>query len=65
MIALLAADSVHYFLDDTTNRILDAKPIIKKQRNSHKSAERTGVYTSGVIATLASGKKVTRIKGVN
>jgi hypothetical protein len=46
MIALLAADFVHYSLDDTTNRILDAKPIIKKQRNSHKSTERKGVYTS-------------------
>jgi len=38
---------------------LDAKPIIKKQRNSNKSTERKGVYTSGLIATLESGQKVT------
>ena len=31
-IMLLAANATHYYLDDTTNRILDAKPIIKKQR---------------------------------
>ena len=37
--------------DDTTNRIIDQEPIIKKQRNSDKTRLRTGVYTSGVIAT--------------
>ena len=55
----LAADAAHYYLDDTTNRILDAKPIIKKQRNSTKSKERTGVYTSGLIARLNTGQQVT------
>ena len=58
-IMLLAANATHYYLDDTTNRILDAKPIIKKQRNSHKSKERKGVYTSGLIATLETGQKIT------
>ncbi len=58
-LVLLAANATHYYLDDTTNRILDAKPIIKKQRNSHKSKERKGVYTSGLIATLDTGQKVT------
>ena len=47
----LAADALHYYLDDTTHRILDAKPIEKKARNSDKIKMRSGVYTSGVIAT--------------
>ncbi|AQS36624.1 Transposase IS66 family [Shewanella psychrophila] len=47
----LAADAVHYYLDDTTHRILDAKPIEKKARNSDKMKSRCGVYTSGIIAT--------------
>jgi hypothetical protein len=47
----LAANGEHYYLDDTTNRILDAKPIEKTVRNSNKTRMRSGVYTSGVIAT--------------
>ncbi len=55
---LLAADAAHYYLDDTTNRILDIKPIIKKQRNSNKKKERSGVYTSGLIARLDTGQQI-------
>lgn len=47
----LAANGFHDYIDDTTNRILDAKPIEKPVRNSDKMRTRTGVYTSGVIAT--------------
>ena len=54
----LAADAKHYYLDDTTNRILDAKPIEKKARNSDKMRTRTGVYTSGVIATIADNRQI-------
>lgn len=54
----LASDAKHYYLDDTTNRILDAKPIEKKVRNSDKTRTRTGVYTSGVIATLADNRDI-------
>jgi len=54
----LAADGKHYYLDDTTNRILDAKPIEKKARNSDKMRTRTGVYTSGVIATIADNRQI-------
>jgi len=54
----LASDAKHYYLDDTTNRILDAKPVIKKARNSDKTRIRTGVYTSGVIATLADNREI-------
>ena len=48
-----AADAKHYYMDDTTHRILDQKPIMKKQRNGKKERLRSGVYTSGVIATSA------------
>ena len=54
----LAADAVHYHLDDTTHRILDQRPIEKPQRNGNKTRLRSGVYTSGVIATLSSGHPV-------
>jgi hypothetical protein len=54
----LAADAQHYYLDDTTHRILDAKPIEKKVRNSNKTQLRTGVYTSGVIATTKASQSI-------
>jgi transposase len=54
----LAANAAHYYLDDTTHRILDAKPIEKKVRNSDKTRTRTGVYTSGVIATLSDNRHI-------
>lgn len=54
----LAADAVHYYLEDTTNRILDAKPIEKKMRNRDKTRTRSSGYTSGVIATLADNNHI-------
>ncbi|NRB65304.1 MAG: transposase, partial [Saprospiraceae bacterium] len=54
----IAANAKHYYLDDTTNRILDQKSIIKKQRNSDKTRLRTGVYTSGVIATTMDNQHI-------
>jgi transposase len=45
-------------LDDTTNRIIDQQPIIKKQRNSDKERIRKEVYTSGLIVTAESGKRI-------
>jgi transposase len=54
----LAADAVHYAIDDTTHRILDAKPIEKKMRNSDKTPLRSGVYTSGVIATTKANQHI-------
>jgi transposase len=54
----LAADAEHYYLDDTTHRILDAKPIEKKVRNSNKTQLRSGVYTSGVIATTRDNRHI-------
>ena len=54
----LAADANHYYLDDTTHRILDAKPIEKKVRNSDKMRLRSGVYSSGVIASLKNNHDI-------
>ncbi len=54
----LAADAKHFYMDDTTHRILDQKPIMKKQRNSQKEKLRTGVYTSGIIATIRENNKI-------
>jgi transposase len=47
-----AADAKHYHLDDTTHRILDQQPVMKKKRNSNKEQLRTGIYSSGIIARL-------------
>jgi len=54
----LAANGVHYYIDDTTHRILDAKPIEKPVRNSDKMRTQTGVYTSGVIATTQDAHSI-------
>ena len=54
----IAANAKHYYLDDTSNRILGQKPLIKKQRNSDKTRLRTGVYTSGVIATTLDDQHI-------
>ncbi|MCB1807991.1 MAG: IS66 family transposase [Candidatus Competibacteraceae bacterium] len=53
-----AAAAVHYHLDDTTNRILNQGPIQKPDRKTGQLKTRTGIYTSGVMATLASGDEI-------
>lgn len=53
----LAADAHHYHLDDTTHRIVDQKFVMKTGRDG-KTRERTGVYTSGVIATVADAHQI-------
>lgn len=45
----LAANADLFYLDDTTNRILDQKPRIKQSRDGHKRL-RSGIYTSSVLA---------------
>lgn len=49
----LAGNAILYFVDDTTNRILSQGPVNKPDRRTGKPKERSGIYTSGVIATLA------------
>lgn len=47
-----AADAGHIHIDDTTHRILSQSSIQKKKRGSDKLQTRTGVYASGLIATI-------------
>ena len=54
----LAADAVHYHIDDTSNRIVEQKPVVKKRRNSDKETLRSGIYSSGLIATLDTGQEI-------
>jgi hypothetical protein len=58
LVSGIAADAISYCIDDTTNRILNQKPIQKKQRNSNKERTRTGVYSSGLIAMTKDGHKI-------
>ena len=53
-----ASNARHYYIDDTTHRILDQAPIVKKQRNSDKERIRTGVYSSGMIAVTATEQHI-------
>lgn len=55
---LVAANAKHYCIDDTTHRILEQEPILKKQRNSDKKRLRTGIYTSGMIATTTEEQRI-------
>lgn len=55
---VFAANAEHYYLDDTSNRILDKVPIEKPQRNGTKTRERSGVYSSGVVANLKGGRSI-------
>ena len=48
----LASDATHFHLDDTTHRVLEQGPIEKKRRHSEKMQTRTGLYASGIIASL-------------
>lgn len=58
VLAQNAANAVHYYLDDTGNRILDQVPVEKPQRNSDKHRLRSGVYSSGLVASLADGHNI-------
>lgn len=52
------ANAQHFYLDDTSNHILDQKSIIKPQRKTGQPKKRTGTYTSGVIATTVAGHDI-------
>jgi len=54
----LAADAFSYQIDDTTNRILDAGKVMIPNRKTGKLTERSGVYTSGMIAETNDAKKI-------
>ena len=56
-LSTMAADAAHYYLDDTGNRILSQQAIVKTGRDG-KQRNRTGVYTSGLIATTQAQQHI-------
>ncbi|HET8706744.1 MAG TPA: IS66 family transposase, partial [Pseudomonadales bacterium] len=58
----LAADAKLLKMDDTTNKILDEKGFVFCKIDSKKNVARTGVYTSGIIATLQDDKTIVLFK---
>lgn len=54
----LSADAAHFHFDDTTHRILNQGTTEKPDRRTGRLKPRSGVYTSGLIATLDSGQQV-------
>lgn len=54
----LTAKARHYYVNDTKHRIQDQASVEKKVRGRDKTQLRTGVYTSGVITTLADGRDI-------
>lgn len=53
----VAADAALFYLDDTTNRILEQKPVMKKSRDGRERL-RSGIYTSAVLAITEDGKRL-------
>lgn len=53
-----AANCDHFYLDDTRHKIVDQKPIMKKRRGSTKEQLRTGIFSSGVLASTKVGKEI-------
>jgi transposase len=53
LLSTMAGRAHHYYIDDTTHKILDQKSILKKQRNGTKYRERSGIFCSGMIATVS------------
>jgi transposase len=54
----LAAQALHFNIDDTSNRIVTQQPVMKKRRNSDQETLRSGVYSSGLIASLETGQAI-------
>lgn len=57
LLAVAGKQALRFFLDDTTNRILTQGPVSKPDRRTGKPTERSGIYTSGVIAELPAGRQ--------
>lgn len=53
----VAADATLFYLDDTTNRILEQKPVMKKSRDGRERL-RSGIYTSAVLAITDDDKRL-------
>jgi hypothetical protein len=49
---VIAADAHHFYLDDTTHQVIEQGAIQKKKRHSDTLQTRTGLYASGIIASV-------------
>ena len=54
----LAANAQVFYIDDTSNRILDQKGEQRPNRNGTGTRLRTGIYTSGLIAMTQTGQRI-------
>jgi len=52
-----AANAGLFYLDDTTNRILDQQPVMKKGRDGRERL-RSGIYTSAVLAITDEAQRL-------
>ena len=53
-----AANGYGFLIDDTHNRILAQQPELREKPNGKGKQLRTGIYSSGLIATLTNGHDV-------
>lgn len=53
-----AANATLLYIDDTHNRILDQQPEERPKRNGKGTQQRSGVFTSGLIAVTPSGERI-------
>jgi hypothetical protein len=58
----IAANAVRFNMDDTGHRILEETPVEKPNRNGKGTRTRTGIYASGLIATLETGQQIVLFK---
>ena len=53
-----AANAFRFLIDDTRHRILEQAPELRDKPNGKGQQLRTGVYCSGMIATLSTGHEI-------
>ena len=57
-----SANAWHFNIDDTGNRILSETSVEKPNRNGKGTRQRTGIYSSCLIATLSNDQQVVLFK---
>lgn len=57
-----AANAPHFHEDDTKNKIVDERPKMMKKRGSDGEHMRSGIYSSGVIATTKEDRDIVLFK---
>jgi hypothetical protein len=57
-----AANAPHFHEDDTKHKIVDQKPKMMKKRGSNAEHMRSGIFSSGVIATTKEDRDIVLFK---